>query len=789
MKGHVATAPLAIVDGTLLCVLPTVAAAADENDDDVLHQVPAVPCSEVWKHCGPKCVDVCELKTTTLNDNNADEENGQGLDGNMQLLLSSMVTIPMRSSDISKFDFRFKHPLDLLVTNSTDGDDNRTGSSSSTCVVQVSSSCDDNNFIMTPEKRMVWSSNNRDSSNCLLEICLPSMTSDDDDDDFEYCEDDCDVYGDTSFMHLSRFDGASSSTTTTKKKRHNRQASSFQLHCGGSCLIADFTGIGGYEQALILPQVDASFLILDDASISSSSSSSVADEILTKRKHMLQTILANSILTDGSCVFLPRNTEMQMATNSTTWNATVFKLPTVNRDVLSQCRQEHNSVESKPRSDTVNNPPYQQRTEEETDKMINKNVSDSSSLPIPPKDPVWLEAIKQTIESRLAIQAAKSRREERMAQVRSGLILKGRETIQKASRMNFTTATNATCPIVEDLLSNDPQIIRLRYGTRPRMSGDTQQKGLLAVIDLELDIVYLPNRGLQSTTTTHHGNDVLHDFHVSCTLASKSDRNDVTVDNTCTESGVVPILQSGNCVTILATVSLNELSLDFHTNSSESTTLDFNIQALWMDALQKRQGSLLCIVRLPLDGILFLPPQTSSYVHRAGFCIQHEISFISDDESSDAVRLIPSAVFDYRQPHTLNIDISGSISLQDGKIWKDLVTNLNFQLGMSSFIDLYYIKGDPTLKLVIFGANPSERAATTKFVIRNLPESAKLIEQNPNETKNVKALLASLKNEAEAFQRHRTMSKGNVTAAMHEEMASLQASTDGIASTIKRGWV
>ena len=93
------------------------------------------------------------------------------------------------------------------------------------------------------------------------------------------------------------------------------------------------------------------------------------------------------------------------------------------------------------------------------------------------------------------------------------------------------------------------------------------------------------------------------------------------------------------------------------------------------------------------------------------------------------------------------------------------------------------------MKLVIFASNPAERVAITNLVLQNLPENAKLIEQDPNEAKNVKALLESLKNEAETFQRHRKMSKGKTTSEMRKEMSSLQASTDGIASTIKRGWV
>ncbi len=747
-------APVAIVDGTYLCLLPSKtlidASNNTSNDGDILHLVPAVPCTEVWKHCGPRYVNVDEMMmTTTMHDDDDDEDKKTD-----DRILSKIKAIPLRSSDITKFGFRFIHPVNLMDTNGN------SGCSVSSGTVQVSS-CDENSLMMTDE-RMIWSSND----NTCLHICLPSLTSSSSDEhDFECFEEDCcDVYGDTSCID----------TTITKKEEERntllQSSSSFQICAGGSCLVADFTGICGYEQALILPQLDSEMILECNASFSSDSSSSTADELLlSQRKQILKTILANSILTDGSGVFLPRNAEIQVANESDTIK---FKLNPVNR---AQHRQGQNqdtaTAFSQPKNSRTssNKSQYDQEVESEVEEELN-------STSVPAKDPAWLEAIEQTIESRLAKQTAEAKLAEKTAQVRSDLILKGRDAIHKACRMNHLSSAEAVTVV-------DPQIHRLRYGTRPRTSSNTQA-GLSAVIDLELDIYYPTTTNSASSTTE----DVLHDFHVSCTLSPELERG-VTADNVCTQSGVVPVLKNGNCITILASISLNELDLDSHTNSE--SRLDFNIQGLWMDARQKRQGSALCTLRFSLDDILFSSPPTPSE-QRAGHCIQHEITFAADDDKNSASTLhVPSAIFDYRQHHTLNIDVSGSSSLQDGKLWKDLVTRLNGHIGGSCHIDLYFINDDPTLKLVIFGSNPTERQATKNFVLRNLPENTKLIEQYPDEAKNLKTLLVSLKNEAEAFQRHRTMSKakGAVTAEMHDEMTTLQESTDGVASTIKRGWV
>ncbi len=76
-----------------------------------------------------------------------------------------------------------------------------------------------------------------------------------------------------------------------------------------------------------------------------------------------------------------------------------------------------------------------------------------------------------------------------------------------------------------------------------------------------------------------------------------------------------------------------------------------------------------------------------------------------------------------------------------------------------------------------------------KHVLSSLPESAKLINENADEKENVRALLISLRKEADALKRHRAASSGGITPDSIAEIAALQSDTDGIASTFKRGWI
>ena len=102
--------------------------------------------------------------------------------------------------------------------------------------------------------------------------------------------------------------------------------------------------------------------------------------------------------------------------------------------------------------------------------------------------------------------------------------------------------------------------------------------------------------------------------------------------------------------------------------------------------------------------------------------------------------------------------------------------------------------------LLIFSSLSTTFTAIVKLVLRSLPKSAKLIvdEEGEEEKQSVKALLMSLKKEAETLKRHRallsasTNKEGGATQQQEDlliEMATLQYDTDGIASTIKRGWM
>jgi len=110
---------------------------------------------------------------------------------------------------------------------------------------------------------------------------------------------------------------------------------------------------------------------------------------------------------------------------------------------------------------------------------------------------------------------------------------------------------------------------------------------------------------------------------------------------------------------------------------------------------------------------------------------------------------------------------------------------LNEVVGGDTYIDLYARKGDPLLRLVVFGSNSEERAIAVKILLGRLPDAVQLVqEEDPYTCEKVKALLHSLRAEASALKRHR--SNQDVRPEVVTEMMRLQMSTDGLASGLKR---
>jgi hypothetical protein len=530
-------------------------------------------------------------------------------------------------------------------------------------------------------------------------------------------------------------------------------SSLIEVHGAGSCLVHDFLGIAGLEQCLVLPRIENT-VVGDDVirRFASSSSSSAGDdavdmtEIMRRRGEMLLLLLGNSFMTDGFGMLLSDRTRRKLvaATRRTRMRtevgdgvaasivmpplkisthgvANTMKTATTTTTTTTTTTDSHD--DGVMRSPSLASTGISTKGIPATATDISSTMTSRDADPIPPP---WSDAIVRTIERRLGEEARETERLAGSIEAGHDLVNMGRMALHSA----YSCPTSPLHPAKASGPPNEPVIERLRFGVRPRRS-DEIRGGISATLDLEIDVTM----GRRSTgASSPPVLVVLHDFHLSCSLASVDRRlpprpldtlattatTTATPTNIRTICGVVPTLRSGDCVTILASVLLADLRICTGVCRGTTPTVDISIQGLWTDGDDSiraptdeatRSGAVLCLLRVPSEMLLMAPPITSP--SRSGRWIQHEVNFTLDGQQHDArcSRPKPSAIFEYLQPQTIAIDMSGgSNCTQDIEMWQRFVSILNASVGGNSFVDLHYKKGDPKLKLVIFGSNPEERA-------------------------------------------------------------------------------
>jgi len=644
------------------------------NEESI--NIPAVPLSSICNvYNGGEYISFCSSGDYTARDiqinskpqvskstSSADKNNLHKL---------PIETIQIQTSNISNAKYRFIHSTSIINNDSTNN-----------LPLRIVASDDLDEGIVSVNNNQV-------------KVCLPSFTSSDEHIvSTQYMdEDDCKVYGGGHYNIANDDMG----NDDIMMRSGNKSRQSIEVQGAGSCLVADFLGVVGYEQALVLPRINADLL--------TELNRSNDDETIQQEKELLQMILRHSFLTDGTGILLPKS-----YANST--NLTSIKADNDNIIVsLIMSPLERLEEDAMTNEESPDNGGSELLTQEGEDQHSSNTIEDTqptdTSHNTSQEDPEWLKLIQQTVEHRLSKQEEESNQIKRSAQARIDLVNQGRRTLHAANRpINHSTE--------EDGWSNDPEVFRLRYGIRPRTSS-SQHGGISVVLDLELDIL-MPSGAEDTANSSSSATNTLHDFHISCSLTSsnkiKQSTTTTTPENIRTSSGVAPTLISGDCITMLASACLEDIKISM--NDDDNSTLDISIQGLWVDDASSssnnnhpstRRGAVLCILRLPIDSLFLAPPMSSSSQQRSGGqWIQNEIDFTSDNQHHYPE---PNVIVDYRQPRTLTIDTS-KMNSTNAKMWKDLVTNLNASIG-SSYIDLYCKKDSPRLKLVIFSSNPEER--------------------------------------------------------------------------------
>ncbi|KAL3779146.1 hypothetical protein ACHAWO_002841 [Cyclotella atomus] len=649
-------APLAIIDGTHLIFLPSLELSAMMARGEFI--VPAVPLKDVSILIGRRYIAFFddEVNTTVDDSGEMDEDVIERLQVNASDLIDDMC---------------FIRPIKLSG-----------GRNSALSTVRIWLEQD------VGAVSISWSDDN------TLYVRMPVIGDSDEMHDIETC-DDVHIFGDSNSLLYDY--GAASRARDTKQ--------SIDIQNAGSCLVADFLGIGGSEQVLLLPRLD------DVLNIVFERENEPDEDMYIRYRNLMKAILSRSFLTDGHGVLHSErmeNFDFEIRDD----NSVAMTLPSISLGDISADLDKSETL--KPKIEPM--PSFDDNLPMDVDTDERPKESDKTH-----EDPPWLKTLEKTVEHRISKKQNEAAQIEKSNQACQQLIDRGREKLHKAIRSGFYNSGNNSSS--ESL--PDPQVVKLRYGMQPRSSMDTS--GLSVVMDLEID-VYMPEI-LHSVKLSEMENLAIHEFHISCLVPindqslSRGNSNDAKVSchQIRTISGLVPTLRLRECVTIMASVFFDNLIMSSSADLTSNSILDLSIQGCWADNathvqgeqadVQNRQGTVLCVLQLS-EQMLYLSASNPSSSN-SGRCIHNEIDFKVHALDQE---LIPRAVYEYREPHTLAIDTSGSSTLQDPALWKDFVISLNKRVGFNSHIDLFWKNGDPRLKLVIFGTNKKEQAGKCNCV-------------------------------------------------------------------------
>lgn len=313
--------------------------------------------------------------------------------------------------------------------------------------------------------------------------------------------------------------------------------------------ISDFSGIGAYQQLLLLPKFEAE---KDTTGGSYTSSNTI----------IIENAVRGSVLTDGKELWAPRDVRLELPSSKLT---------------LPSQRGLSDDYSKYPRIHLSGHATF--------DSSSLAVISPSTDTKISP----WNGTVERALEKRLGERMKKmSDSQNRIRQSRH-VLEQGRAVLEELS------CTPQVTPL---------RLLRLKYLSQPNISltGNAKKQDVSAAILLEIDLLCACRPGDSGLSDTEPG---LKGVHLHLTTAPSKSTSASAIR---TRSGLVPLLKRNQVTTIMVMVELDDIS--FRANSSVQEMdagVDITVQAFWVDGPESkrcRRGARLTSFTIPSSALL-----------------------------------------------------------------------------------------------------------------------------------------------------------------------------------------
>ena len=572
-------------------------------------------------------------------------------------------------------------------------------------------------------------------------------------------------------------------------------------------LTADFLGVGGLDQVLLLPpsSLASAYTYSNDGDDTSMNQ----DEDRGAARQALAGLVAGCALTDGTSVILPHSLDPEddptckkiLRTSSDGTRA--LRLPSIHGEHWKEVAKVMGKGSSTDTSMHVESPHSSKRRAETIDESSSSSHETDGGLSQSQQQP-WRAKLTKALHSRLEAEERASKRRRLDQEVRRELVRRSRRALEGLNASNGDGSTGSTSTMASGVCK--PAMIRLRYGTTPLLSHGESNRGSSVGISLNVcvDVAFTG-----SGSATSAGLDGL---HLSFSPASSQDSPSAMIKSL---SGTVPRLEPGDCVSIMASVDITGLNgivgiRKSKRNNDEDGGFELAVSALWSNrsatgnGVGDKKGCILGTLKLSYEAMI-LPSSTHGSQTRR---LTHEVDWSSKrngNATSTSKTMRPTAVFEYRDPRVITIDVTKSNDSADvaGENLRDMVESLNFLVmagsGGRNCVELCYSSSPSSFvvehpRIIVLAQCPEERVGLVRLVLKNLPDSAKIvgtasggeIDRDAEQKKIMNAFLLCIRQEAKLIDAHRRSAPENMGLATLGDLAATQIKTDEVASRIIR---
>ena len=320
----------------------------------------------------------------------------------------------------------------------------------------------------------------------------------------------------------------------------------------------------------------------------------------------------------------------------------------------------------------------------------NKGMGTEQSFEALPEN-TWQKILRRAVRKRYNRAISLEKKQHHIIQIKKQLNLQSRRILR-----NTSIASNSTSFHTKNI-ADGLKITQIRYRIEP-VTGMPNSSSVQLHMEIDIAMDSTHNRGL-----------FLRNLHLSLSPKTKENQS-LSVS---TQSGVIPTMRVGNCFRITALVAISGSNVSPLPTDNTCAQLLLSVFFSYVpgsNSISKEdtmKSMVLSLISIPFESMIFK-------------------SNVSLTLNSNVEQRKPTAIFDYRAPCSLSIDISESISNKIQGDWQAITSSFNSKLMLGNHVECRFDR--QRVELSVFASSPEQRLCLLKGFMGFMPKESQIVE-------------------------------------------------------------